>query len=838
MSRLSDALAPWRFVFVLLLLAGSAEARCTGDCGGGGKAVTIEELVLGVNVALGTAAADQCPAYPACDVGPVCIADLIRAVRHALDGCPAPVLPAIVASEPPDGAAGVPRTTWVRVEFAAPVDPADFSDLVGVQCGDVPQIAVRTTALSPTAVVFDPDVPDLPAAGCTVSLPGAEIDFTVAPFAEPATVHYDRADTRNLAPLPDDAFRDPRYGGQLTVPVPDGPEDVQQLFIGLTTVDLQALSGFSPLAYWTIELSAAVDPASVPLTPAASLEPLASVRLLDVTPDAATYGRRIPFRLEPRSDTNLGGVTTHTWLLFPSIPLTERHQYGLVITRRALVDASRPFAMSPAMAGCFADDGAAPTQECRRIAAVADQLLAAAAVEGPPLDREDVALVLRATIGGTSHIANDQVAVQEQMAAAPPPAYAITNLVAGTSGEVAAIVSGTWQAPDWRQGRYFRRDDDGRPMQTAVRAVPFTLALPNAALAGPVPIVMYQHGNPGSSEAEVPSAARRSLAAEGFAVIGFTDILNRELSAGIVDDDQAILAQVTPVLEAILADGRVPDFWAETRAEQIAFLRFLDGLDTLDVLPLGAPDGVPDLDPTRPRGYLGISEGANNGPGILPYAPQIRAAALVAGGARLSEVLLHQADTLFLNVLGAIFPNMTPTDIWMGVALFQHLYDRQDAHNHAPFLYRQPVTLSGDSGERASVLLIEGLDDSLVPNHATESLAWSLGPLPHLAPVQRAVPFLEVVDGPLQGNLAAGPSGAFYQYVPTGIDGIDPTPGCAALPPSSGSEGHYCPQSAAESFLQRATFFTSALDAVPLIIDPLAAGQLAPVVVPEAELVR
>jgi hypothetical protein len=371
-----------------------------------------------------------------------------------------------------------------------------------------------------------------------------------------------------------------------------------------------------------------------------------------------------------------------------------------------------------------------------------------------------------------------------------------------------------------------------------VRAVPFTLALPEAALQGPVPIVMYQHGNPGSSEAEVPSAARRSLAGEGFAVIGFTDILNRELSAGITDDEQAILAQVAPVLQSILDHGRVPDYWAETRAEQIAFLRFIDGLGTLDVLPIGAPDGVPDLAPERPRMYLGISEGANNGPGILPYAPEIRAAALVAGGARLSEVLLHQADDLFLNVLGAIYPNMTPADIWMGVQLFQHLYDRQDAHNHAPFLYRHPVALPGDPAQRASVLLIEGLDDTLVPNHATDSLAWSLGPLPHLAPVQRAVPFLEVVEEPLQGNLVPGRSGAFYQYVPTGVAGIDATPGCAVLAPSSGGEGHYCAQSAAESFLQRATFFTSALDGVPLIIDPLMAGELAPVGMTADELVR
>lgn len=826
----------------ILLGAAGAEARCTGDCGGGGGAVTIDELVLGVNVALGQAPPAACPAFPACDVGPVCIADLIRAVRNALDGCPAPQLPPIVASDPPAGAVDVPRTAWLRVELAAPVDPDDFSDLVWVECSDrqvARRVRARTTALSPTVLVFDPLVAELNKADCALVLPGARIEFHVAPYADPPAVHYDRADPRDLAPLPDDAFYIPdgRGGGHLVIPVPEAEDDVQRIFSGLLRADGARLTGFSPLAYWTIELSDAVDPASLPLTPAASLDPLATMRLIDVTPGSDTYGQRVPFRVEPRSDTSVSQVTTHTLLLFPSIPLTEHHQYGLIVTRRVLADPSRPLAMSAAMASCFAEPPIEPA-ECARIRATASQLLAAAAVQGPPIDREDVALVLRATIGDTSHVADDQVAVKQQMAAADPPAYAITNVVAGTSGQVAAIVSGTWQAPDWREGTNFRRDAAGRPVQTGVRAVPFTLALPEAALRGPVPIVMYQHGNPGSAEAEVPSAARRSLAGQGFAVIGFTDILNRELSAGISDPDQAIQAQVAPVLVSILDQGRVPDFWAETRAEQIAFLRFIDGLDTLDVLPIGAPDGVPDLAPERPRMYLGISEGANNGPGILPYAPEIKAAALVAGGARLSEVLLHQADQLFLNVLGALFPHMTPTDIWLGVALFQHLYDPQDAHNHAPFLSRRPVTLPGDPPQRASVLLLEGLDDTLVPNHATDSLAWSLGPLPHLAPVRRPVPFLDVVEGPLRGNLAADRSGAFYQYVPTGVDGIAATPGCAVLSPAIGGEGHYCAQSAAESFLQRATFFLSALDGVPRIVDPLAQGPLPAVGMQVEELVH
>ena len=118
------------------------------------------------------------------------------------------------------------------------------------------------------------------------------------------------------------------------------------------------------------------------------------------------------------------------------------------------------------------------------------------------------------------------------------------------------------------------------------------------------------------------------------------------------------------------------------------------------------------------------------------------------------------------------------------------------------------------------MLVVEGLDDSLVPNHATDSLAWELGPIPHLGPVQRVVPFLTPVTGPVIGNVDAQTSAALFQYVPVGVPGIPPTPGCAALVPASAGEGHYCAQSAAESLHQREIFFQSALTGVPRIIDP------------------
>jgi subtilisin-like proprotein convertase family protein len=62
---------------------------CAGDCSGDGS-VTVDELILGVNIALGAAAMTQCPSLDTDGDGAVTVDELIRAVNHALTGCPAP----------------------------------------------------------------------------------------------------------------------------------------------------------------------------------------------------------------------------------------------------------------------------------------------------------------------------------------------------------------------------------------------------------------------------------------------------------------------------------------------------------------------------------------------------------------------------------------------------------------------------------------------------------------------------------------------------------------------------------------------------------------------------
>ena len=61
-------------------------SSCTGDCNGDGL-VTVNEVILGVNIALGFQALEMCPVFDQNQDGGIGINELVGAVGFGLNGC-------------------------------------------------------------------------------------------------------------------------------------------------------------------------------------------------------------------------------------------------------------------------------------------------------------------------------------------------------------------------------------------------------------------------------------------------------------------------------------------------------------------------------------------------------------------------------------------------------------------------------------------------------------------------------------------------------------------------------------------------------------------------------
>ena len=75
-------------VFGLFTPLSSASGQCVGDCNGDGS-VTVNEVVTGVNIGLGTQSLDACPSFDANGDGLVTVNEIITAVNIGLGlaGC-------------------------------------------------------------------------------------------------------------------------------------------------------------------------------------------------------------------------------------------------------------------------------------------------------------------------------------------------------------------------------------------------------------------------------------------------------------------------------------------------------------------------------------------------------------------------------------------------------------------------------------------------------------------------------------------------------------------------------------------------------------------------------
>ena len=111
----------------------AGEVPCVGDCDGNG-AVTVDDLVKGVNIAQGGAAIASCASLDSNGDGAVAIAELIQAVGRALEGCPVTVETAGIVFNAEanrlhayQGVAGFPSQTVIASDADAPGEGRDIN---------------------------------------------------------------------------------------------------------------------------------------------------------------------------------------------------------------------------------------------------------------------------------------------------------------------------------------------------------------------------------------------------------------------------------------------------------------------------------------------------------------------------------------------------------------------------------------------------------------------------------------------------------------------------------------------------------------------------------------
>ena len=189
------------------------------------------------------------------------------------------------------------------------------------------------------------------------------------------------------------------------------------------------------------------------------------------------------------------------------------------------------------------------------------------------------------------------------------------------------------------------------------------------------------------------------------------------------------------------------------------FVRFLGALGQLDLLPEGAPDGVPDLDVSQLL-YIGHSFGSVQGATLFSIAPEITHAVWNVGGAGLT-VLLRDSPLFGLVLKGLRQPGTPEGALGRFFAVIQAIVDPGDAANYARFAASEAPP--GVAGWKArDVLVQESVPDGIVPNSSAEVLARSLG-LVNQNPV-RAVSGLAEQKGAVTGNLPGGATGVLSQF--------------------------------------------------------------------------
>ncbi len=541
-----------------------------------------------------------------------------------------------------------------------------------------------------------------------------------------------------------------------------------QLFNFPTSVaQLNQLDGFSPVGGVVVHFDTPIDHTGYraevegevfeqDLSDASRFtSPGSPLYLIDADPESAGYGQPVglvPFYYaQPKDDYWL--FNDYTLIAHPARPLKPRGKYLFVVTRdQRGADGSpvgRTQTMHETLTGQLTGD-----YQAELLGSLTELL------PGVELSLEQVAAASLFTVGDVQRGMIEAAAVRRQ-AATPEPSESWT--VGEEDVDRVRLVS-HFPAPEYRRPKpdgKWELQASGAPKVQKTESLEVFLTFSNKQAVGKRPVVIYGHGLGGDKGGVWGTAGRLdALSDNGVAVFGIDSPEHGSRHAG----DTTLISSVYGFFGIDEATnefdiGRARDNFRQMAADQLELVRMIQGLSQLDVLPVGAPDGVPDLDTSNIL-YIGHSFGSVQGATIAAIAPEIQAATWNVGGAGLM-MLLRDSRTFGIVVKG-LAPDGSPFgSIASFMAINQGIVDPGDPLNFAGNVTLEP--LEGVEGWRPRDVLIQEVNsDSIVPNSTTDALARAAG-LQLLHEV-RPISGMATLSGPVSGNLPGGATGVVTQF--------------------------------------------------------------------------
>ena len=555
---------------------------------------------------------------------------------------------------------------------------------------------------------------------------------------------------------------------------------------------LRTLDGFGVVSPVYFYLDGAIDPETLPATPAASLREDATVFLMDVDEGSAEVLRRRPVLVDWEPEEGQLALRPAD-----GYPLRPGARYAAVVTSGVQSTDASPVLPSDTFAE-IRDAATRPADPLwQEIWDRDDPVLASLASNGVPRSSVVGLAVFRVQTVGTE-LADARAIVQ----ADESPEVRIHEVISGAELDerlgtpVAAVpglgveggvlhanvgwmihgetVSPNFLSADRNVHGPFSRDADGRLEVKREDVVPFTVWLP-VDFDGPAQVVVFQHGITG--ERGDALGLVDTLCGAGYAVYASdapwhgmrtaqarADEVNQYTGADAPDRFGDITGTPIIVDFAGILDGQGPlESFHPVYFRDALRQSVVDLYQGVHVLQRGDFSAVGELDPalagkrffsSEPIGFVGNSLGGIIGTMFVATEPLVGAAVLSVTGGHLSR-LVEQSPAFNPAYIPQLFPILGfdeeqidyetyPPTFYPALGIWQTLLDRGDA-----IAYTRQF-----SWRNVELLLLMARNDETVPNVATEGLARAIG-----VPISGGAPeHVDLPTGmlPLRGNVAVG----------------------------------------------------------------------------------